>query len=115
LNYEKTAKTGYDSSEPNPFTMIIVINKDTNTVVAWKMVTDGTKKPEYFKVPDEKINKYKDVKITSENVFDDFKEGLVFDLDVEKDVDADGNSILAGTSIRVTGWHQQPEPSAAST
>lgn len=103
MNYEKTAKTGWDSSEPNPFTMIIVINKDKNTVAAWKMITDGTKKPEYFTVPEESINKYMSVEITGEKAFDDFTEGLVLSLDVEKDVDPDGNSIITGTSIVYTG------------
>ncbi|KPU43336.1 hypothetical protein OXPF_27770 [Oxobacter pfennigii] len=103
MNYEKTARTGWDASEPSPFTMIIVINKDTNKVAAWKMVTDGTKKPEYFTVPEENIDKYMSVEITSEDVFDDFTEGLVLSLDVEKDVDAEDNSIIAGTSIVYTG------------
>lgn len=103
MNYEKTARTGWDSSEPNPFTMIIVIDKSTNAVTAWEMITDGTKNPEYFTVPEDKINTYMNVEITSEDVFDDFIEGLVFDLDVEKETDSDGYSIIAGTSIVYTG------------
>jgi hypothetical protein len=83
--------------------MLIIINKDTNVVTAWKMITDGTNEPEYFTVPDESINAYMNVEITSQDIFDDFTEGLVFDLDVEKDSDADGNTIIAGTSILYTG------------
>lgn len=103
MDFGGTARTGWDSAVPNPFTMLIIINKDTNVVTAWKMITDGTNEPEYFSVPDERINAYMNVEITSQDIFDDFTEGLVFDLDVEKDSDADGNTIIAGTSILYTG------------
>ena len=103
MNYKGTARTGWDSSEPNLFTMIIIINKDTNKVVAWKMVTDGTKRPEYFTVPEEKINSYMDVEITGEDVFDNFTEGLVYNIEVELEEDSEGNSVISGTSVVYTG------------
>ncbi|HBH12408.1 MAG TPA: hypothetical protein DDX29_04685 [Clostridiales bacterium] len=103
VNFEGTARTGWDSAMPNPFTMIIVIDKNNNSVIAWKILTDGSNEPDYFTVSDEAINSYMTVEIVSEDVFDDFTEGLVFNLDYEKDLDADGNSIIAGTSILYTG------------
>ena len=103
VNFEGTARTGWDSAMPNPFTMIIVIDKNTHTVVAWEMVTDGSNEPDYFTVSDEKINEYMSVVILSEDVFDDFTDGLVFDLDYDEELDSDGNSVIAGTSILYTG------------
>jgi uncharacterized protein with FMN-binding domain len=103
VNFEGTARTGWDSAMPNPFTLIIVIDKNTHTVVAWKMVTDGSNEPDYFTVSDEKINAYMSVEILSEDAFDEFTEGLVFDLDYDEELDSDGNSVIAGTSILYTG------------
>ena len=103
MNYEGTARTGWDSAEPNLFTMIIIINKDSNKVVAWKMVNDGTKRPEYFTVPEEKINSYMNVEITGQDVFDNFTEGLVYNLEVELEEDSEGNNVIAGTSVVYTG------------
>ena len=96
MNYEGTARTGWDSAEPNLFTMIIIINKDSNKVVAWKMVNDGTKRPEYFTVPEEKINSYMNVEITGQDVFDNFTEGLVYNLEVELE---EGKEIMIAATV----------------
>ena len=103
LNFEGTARTGWDSAMPNPFTMIIVIDKNQDKVIAWEMVSDGTNEPDYFTVSEETINSYMSVDIVSEDVYDEFTEGLIFDLDYDEELDTDGNSVIAGTSILYTG------------
>lgn len=95
-------RTGWTAAQPNPFTMIIVIDKTTSQVCAWEMLVDGTKRPEYFAVPDETIDQYKSVVISDETVFDEFLEGSVMTLDVELGESADG-PVITGTSIVYTG------------
>lgn len=95
-------RTGWTAAQPNPFTMIIVIDKATNQVCAWELLVDGTKRPEYFLVPAEKIDAYKTVAITAETVFDEFLDGSVMTLDVELSESADG-PVITGTTIVYTG------------
>lgn len=101
-----SAGTGWSSASPNPFTMIIVIDQATNCPVAWKILVDGTNQPEYFKVPDEKIDEYKKVAITDETVFDEFMDGIVLGLEFETAPSEDG-PVITGTSIVYTGRTQQ--------
>ena len=103
LNYAKSSNTGWDAAEPGPNTMIIVIDKATNKVVAWKTLVDGTKRPEYFTVPEETINRYMEVELSSETVFDDFTDGLVLELDVETELDGEGYNLITGSSVIYTG------------
>ncbi|MHB1314449.1 MAG: hypothetical protein ACYCX2_03055 [Christensenellales bacterium] len=103
FSYAGFASTGWDEAEPSPYTMVIVIDKATNKVTAWRVLVDGTKKKDYFTVPEEKINQYMAVEITSEGVFDSFKDGLILDLDVETEKTSDGSTIITGTSIVYTG------------
>lgn len=103
LNYAGFQSTGWDEAEPLPYTMVIVVDQATNKVIAWKILIDGTKKKDYFTVPVEKINQYMTVAITSENVFDSFKDGLILDLDVKTEKTSDGSTIITGTSIVFTG------------
>ena len=99
-----SARTGWDSAMPNPFTMIIVIDRATNQVTAWQMLTDGTRQPVYFTVPEEKIDAYKTVQITEETAFDDFTEGLVFGITAEYTTESsDDGPVITGTSIVYTG------------
>ena len=95
-------RTGWTAAQPDPFTMMIVIDQETNQVCAWKLLVDGTKRPEYFRVPDETIDAYKSVAITDENVFDEFLDGSVMHLDVEL-AQSDDGPIITGTSIVYTG------------
>ncbi len=101
-------KTGWDASIPNPYTMIIVVNKADRHVCAWSVVTDGTRRAEYFTVPDEKINAYETVGITDETVFDSFMDGLVLTLDVEYTTqESSDGPVITGTSIVYTGKTEQ--------
>ena len=59
---------------------------------------DGTRRPPYFTVPDEKIDAYMDVVIDSEEVFDEFMDGIVLTLDCETEEGPDG-PLITGTSI----------------
>lgn len=95
-------RTGWTAAQPDPFTMIIVIDKATSQVCAWQMLVDGTKCPEYFLVPSEKIDAYKTVAITEATAFDAFLDGSVMSIDVELGESADG-PIITGTSIVYTG------------
>ena len=104
--FKGSAGTGWSSSEPNPFTMIIVIDRATDCPVAWKILVDGTNQPAYFKVPDEKIDEYKKVAITDETVFDEFMDGIVLSLEFETAPSDDG-PVITGTSIVYTGRTQQ--------
>jgi len=97
-----SARHGWTAGTPNPFTMIIVIDKATNQVCAWEILVNGTKEKTYFDVPAEKIDAYKSVAITEETVFDKFLEGSVMTIDVELGESADG-PIITGTSIVYTG------------
>lgn len=95
-------RTGWTAAQPDPFTMIIVVDQATNQICAWKMLVDGTKRPEYFLVPSETIDAYKAVAITGETVFDEFLEGTVMHLDVEL-AQSDDGPVITGTSIVYTG------------
>lgn len=103
FNTKGFSSTGWEEAEPAAYTMIIVIDKSTNKVSKWSVLLDGTKKREYFVVPDKNINSYMTVAITSESVFDSFKDGLVLDLDVKTSKASDGSTIITGTSIVYTG------------
>ena len=103
-----SAKTGWDASIPNPYTMIIVVNKDDRRVCAWSIVTDGTRNADYFTVPDEKINAYETVEITDETAFDSFMDGLVLTLDVDYTTEESSDGpVITGTSIVYTGQTEQ--------
>lgn len=104
--YTGSAGTGWTASEPSAFTMIIVVDKATNQVDTWSILRDGTKRTEYFKVPDDKIDAYKSVVISQEDVFDAFMDGLVLTLEVEKESSEDG-PVITGTSIIYTGATEQ--------
>lgn len=102
FNHSGSARTGWTAATPNPFTMIIVIDKATDQVCAWSIAVNGTKEPAYFTVPEERIDAYKDVVISDETVFDEFLDGSVMSIDVELGESADG-PIITGTSIVYTG------------
>ena len=106
FSYKGSASTGWSSSEPNPFTMVIVIDRNTDSVIAWKILVDGTNQPEYFKVPDEKIDQYKTVVIDREDVFDEFMDGIVLTMEFEK-VSSEDGPMITGTSIVYTGKTKQ--------
>lgn len=106
LSYKGSAGTGWTASEPSAFTMIIVVDKATNQVCAWSMVKDGTKRSQYFKVPQEKIDMYKNVAIVSDDVFDTYMDGIVMNLDYELEESPDG-PVITGTTIVYTGETQQ--------
>lgn len=103
LNYKKSSDTGWQNAEPNQYVMIVVVDKESNQVKASSVLTDGTKRPEYFTVPEDKIDAYTRVPIVDETVFDEFTDGLIFELDVELAQDNMGMPIITGTSIIYTG------------
>ena len=103
-----SARTGWDSAMPNPYTMIIVIDRAESKVIAWQMLVDGTRQPDYFAVPDEKIDAYKTVTITDETVFDEFMDGLMFELRMEYTTESsEDGPVITGTSIVYTGATEQ--------
>ncbi len=104
--FKGSAGTGWTAAEPSAFTMAVVVDKATNQVSAWRIMTDGTKQREYFVVPDEKIDAYKSVVIDGEQVFDAFTDGLVLALEYEKESSEDG-PVITGTSIVYTGKTEQ--------
>ena len=106
VSQKGSAGTGWTSATPNPFTMIVVIDRATDRPAAWKILVDGTNQPEYFKVPAEKIDAYKTVAITDETVFDEFMDGIVLTMEFEKTQSEDG-PVITGTSIVYTGKTQQ--------
>lgn len=95
---------GYDSQYPAAYQMVIVIDKATNKVLAYKVMRDGTNQKDYFTVPAEKIDAYKDVVIASETAFDDFTQGLVTEklFDTEP-LPSDNTEVITGTSLIYTG------------
>lgn len=103
FNNQGFTSTGWDEAEPSPYTMAIVISKATNKVTAWRVLVDGTKKKDYFAVPEKKINAYMTVAITGEKAFDTFMDGLVLDLEFPSSKASDGSTIITGTSIVFTG------------
>lgn len=103
-----SAKTGWDSSIPNAFVMIIVIDQQTSKVVAYSMVKDGTRAPEYFAVPAEKLEAYQTVEIIDGTVFDEFMDGIIMKIDADYEVeDSTDGPVITGTSIVYTGATQQ--------
>ena len=103
LNYKKSSDTGWPNAEPDQYVMLIVIDKASQQVVASKVVVDGTKRPEYFTVPGEKLEAYTKVPVTEETVFDEFTDGLVFGLEFEFAKDSMGLQVITGTSVIYTG------------
>lgn len=106
FNQAGFTSTGWDEAEPSAYTMAIVINKSTNKVIAWKVLVDGTKKKDYFTVPEKSINTYMTVAITSETAFDAFRDGLVLEINAPLSKASDGSTIITGTSIVYTGASQ---------
>lgn len=104
--YKGSAGTGWTASEPGAFTMIIVVDRATSQVTAWKILVDGTKRSNYFAVPEEKIDAYKTVVLSSETVFDEFMDGIVLTMDYETEPSEDG-PVITGTSIVYTGKTEQ--------
>ena len=100
---EGSANTGWDAAVPGAFTMIIVVDEATDQVVEWSMVKDGTRRPEFFAIPAETIDAYREVTVSSPEAFDDFTGGLVFDLEFDKEKDAEGYDVITGTSVVYTG------------
>lgn len=104
LNYKKSSDTGWPNAEPDQYVMIIAIDKETSKVVASKVVVDGTKRTEYFVVPEEKLESYTKVAIAEETVFDEFTDGLVYGIEgVEFEKDGMGMQVITGTSVIFTG------------
>ncbi len=97
---------GWDSQIPNAFTLIIVVNKQTDKIIAYSVVTDGTRAKEYFEVTGEYHREYQTVAITSGNVFDSFDKGLMSPDYPTSDL-YDGSyylgKIITGTSVLYTG------------
>ena len=58
FNYAGAYRAPYDSAKPNPFVLIIVADTDSREVLAYRVVEDGTRKTEYFTVPQEKLDAY---------------------------------------------------------
>lgn len=104
--YKGSAGTGWTAAEPSAYTMAIIVDKATGKVCAWNVLVDGTKRSQYFKVPQEKIDCYMDVAIDSETVFDEYMDGLVLTLEYEKEASEDG-PMITGTTIVYTGATEQ--------
>ncbi len=103
VNFDGTVDYGWDSTIPGQATMIIIIEKDTNKVVAYKVVNSGASKPEYFDLPKAKLDAYLGTVVSSANVYDDFKGGLVINMDVPTTPDPSSGMVITGTSIIYTG------------
>jgi Na+-translocating ferredoxin:NAD+ oxidoreductase RnfG subunit len=97
---------GWDSQIPNSYTMIIVINKATDKIIAYSVVTDGTRAKDYFTVSDELHKAYQNVVISYQAVFDNYKGGLSHPDYAVSDY-FDGSvylgSIITGTTLLFTG------------
>ncbi|MEG2624095.1 MAG: FMN-binding protein [Clostridia bacterium] len=106
FSYKGAAGTGWAASEPSAYTMVIVVDKATQQVCAWKILVDGTKRTQYFSVPQEKIDTYKTVVIKDETVFDAFADGMVLSLEYETE-DGEEGPLITGTSIVYTGKTEQ--------
>jgi FMN-binding domain. len=107
LDTQGASYSGFETAEPAPYTMVIVVDTATNQVVFWHVLKDGTNKAAYFVVPAETIDAYKAVAITSADVFDNFDGGLVKGMDyaVEDRVEY-GGIVITGTTILYTGATQ---------
>lgn len=106
FSYAGSAGTGWAASEPSAFIMVIVVDKASSQVKSWGILRDGTKRSQYFKVPDNKIDAYKTVVIDREDVFDQFMDGIVLTMEYEKENSEDG-PLITGTSIVYTGATEQ--------
>lgn len=102
VSFAGTYDTGWESPMPNSATVAIVFSADTNKIVGINLIADGAKAPEYFAIPQEKLDAYKSVAVTSEDAFDAFAGGLVLKMNYELD-DFAGDSVITGTSILYTG------------
>jgi hypothetical protein len=95
---------GYDSQIPAAYQMWIVVDRASDRVSAYKVVRDGTNEPEYFTVPEDKLEAYKNQAIVAEDVFDSFAGGLVTAMPYEREYDeAEGVQVITGTSLIYTG------------
>lgn len=97
---------GWDSQKPNAFTMIIIIDKATDKIIDYSVVTDGTRSKEYFEVGEELHLEYQTLAITAANVFDNFDKGLAHpDYSVSDYYDGSLylGKVITGTSILFTG------------
>ena len=105
FNYEGAYRAPYDSAKPNPFVLIIVVDTDSREVLAYRVVEDGTRKTEYFTVPQEKLDAYLGVVIDSAAAFDAFTDGLVkdYDGDWEYTLDDYSRKTITGSSVVYTG------------
>ncbi len=103
VNYKHSSDTGWPSAEPAPYVMLIAIDKAEKRVAQSSVLVDGTNRPEYFTVPEDRYAAYQTVVIEDETAFDAFTDGLVYDLDVELSEDSMGMSVITGTSIIFTG------------
>ncbi len=105
FNYEGAYRAPYDSAKPNPFVLLIVVDTDSREVLAYRVVEDGTRKPDYFSVPQEKLDAYLGAVIDSAAAFDAFTDGLVrdYDGDWEYTIDDYSRKAITGTSIVYTG------------
>lgn len=97
------AQQRYDSQKPVPYRILIIIDEETNSVAASKVIRDGTT-AEIFAVPQEKLDAYKEVIITSETAFDGFMGGLMTGKQYEiAENEAEETTVIAGTSLYYTG------------
>ena len=105
FNYEGAYRAPYDSAKPNPFVLIIVVDTDSREVLAYRVVEDGTRKTEFFTVPQEKLDAYLGAVIDSEEAFDSFTDGLVkdYDGDWEYTMDEYNRKAITGSSVIYTG------------
>ena len=105
FNYAGAYRAPYDSAKPNPFVLIIVADADSREVLAYRVVEDGTRKTEYFTVPQEKLDAYLGAVIDSAAAFDSFTDGLVkdYDGDWEYTLDDYSRKTITGSSVVYTG------------
>ena len=103
-----SAATGWDAAMPGSFTMIVVVDKAQSKVIAWQMVKAGTREPDYFTIPDETIDTYMTVTIETQEAFDEFTDGLIYERGFEMEQSEDG-PIITGTTIVYTGATEQGE------
>lgn len=95
---------GYDAQYPQPYRMIIIVNRQTDEVDDYKVVFDGTKN-DYFIVPKAKLDAYVGTKMTGADAYDNFKDGLVTEpvAATEHVTVPEDSIVIAGTSILYTG------------
>ena len=105
FNWDGAYRAPYDSAKPNPYVLIIVVDTDSREVLSYRVVENGTRKTEYFTVPQDKLDAYLGVVIDSEESFDSFTDGLVKDYDSEWEYTMDEYSrkTITGSSVVYTG------------